>query len=321
MIIQFQSIFEQKPAAKWQAIYHKHWEYYKKWFLSEGEAARQGYLTSFSELKHYMPELIPIYNQLIELSGGNDLEARFLTQYCPPPYLSACSQIAWTKDRNALIRNYDYSPKLFDGILYYTNWLQPVICMSDCLWGALDGINNKGLAVSLTFGGNKINGKGFGIPLILRYILETCENVAQAIQVLKRIPVSMPYNVTILDAFHQFATVYVAPNKNAEVNQLPIATNHQQQIDWIDYAKITATIERYKHLENCLAQPYSTEFSVICEFLQPPLYNNQFSNGFGTLYTAAYRPLERAVQLYWKDISLIFGFEYFEEQELEIRLL
>ena len=49
--------------------------------------------------------------------------------------------------------------------------------MSDCLWGLLDGVNDAGLAVSLTFGGRRVLGDGFGIPIVIRYLLETCETV------------------------------------------------------------------------------------------------------------------------------------------------
>ena len=59
--------------------------------------------------------------------------------------------------------------------------------MSDCLWGLLDGMNDAGLAVSLTYGGRRVLGHGFGIPLVLRYLLETCDNVRDASRVLKRL--------------------------------------------------------------------------------------------------------------------------------------
>ena len=34
--------------------------------------------------------------------------------------------------------------------------------MLDCLWGLLDGVNDAGLALSLTFGGRPQVGAGFG---------------------------------------------------------------------------------------------------------------------------------------------------------------
>ena len=52
-----------------------------------------------------------------------------------------------------LVRNYDYPASRLEGIVYLTRWGERrVIGMSDCLWGLLDGINDAGLAISLTFG-------------------------------------------------------------------------------------------------------------------------------------------------------------------------
>ena len=51
--------------------------------------------------------------------------------------------------------------------------------MSDCLWGLLDGVNDAGLAVSLTFGGRRDVGDGFGIPIVVRYLLEVCSDVSR----------------------------------------------------------------------------------------------------------------------------------------------
>jgi predicted choloylglycine hydrolase len=71
--------------------------------------------------------------------------------------------------------------------------------MLDCLWGLLDGANDAGPVVSLTFGGRPQVGEGFGIPLVMRYVLQICATVEDAVRVLRRIPVHMSYNVTALD--------------------------------------------------------------------------------------------------------------------------
>ena len=68
--------------------------------------------------------------------------------------------------------------------------------MSDCLWGLLDGVNDAGLAASLTFGGRPAVGDGFGIPLVMRYVLEVCDDVEAACGVLSQIPVHAVQNVT-----------------------------------------------------------------------------------------------------------------------------
>ena len=83
---------------------------------------------------------------------------------------------------------------------------------SDMLWGLLDGMNEDGLAASLTFGGRPNVGEGFGIPIVLRYVLETCATVEQAVGALRPIPIAQSYNVALVDSAGDHATVFVAPD-------------------------------------------------------------------------------------------------------------
>ena len=320
MLLLFNSIQEDQPGEKWEALFKKAWPYYKKWFLSEGYRARPGYLSSYSELEKHMPELVPIYDQLAYLAGGGDLEARFLTMFCPPAYMSGCSQIAWTRPVPSLIRNYDYDYRMFEGVLLYTNWLQPVIGMSDCTWGLLDGMNASGLAASLTFGGRKIKGRGFGIPLVLRYVLETSKTTSEAVKILTRIPVHMAYNVTIIDQNGQYATIFLSPDSSAKVLDNPIATNHQQLIDWHDYARATGTLERMEFLENQLADPEETSRSLVQKFLHPPLYNRNHENSFGTLYTIEYEVEKQKITILWPNKTIVNSFKKYQECKETIML-
>jgi predicted choloylglycine hydrolase len=147
-----------------------------------------------------MPEIVPLYDRLCELAGGGDHAARFLSFYRPPPYLSACSQAIWPGKEPVLVRNYDYHPQAFDAVVMRTEWMgRAVMGTSDGLWGLVDGMNDAGLALSLTFGGRRVVGDGFGVPLILRYVLQTCETAAEAGAALARVPTHMSYNVTVVD--------------------------------------------------------------------------------------------------------------------------
>ena len=154
----FRALEELKLGPRWQAVFEEKWPHYRAWFLREGEEARPSYATSVRMLRHHMPELLPAYERIVELAGGSDLAARMLSLYTPPPYLAACSQGAWTRAGGPLLaRNYDYAPSRFEGIVWSTRLLERrVIGMSDCLWGLLDGVNDAGLAVSLTFGGRRV---------------------------------------------------------------------------------------------------------------------------------------------------------------------
>lgn len=87
--------------------------------------------------------------------------------------------------------------------------------------GVLDGLNEDGLAVSLTFGGRRIVGEGFGVPLLLRYILEFCTTTREAVEVLKRVPTHMAYNITVLDRSGAFMTVFIAPTGRRSLSRFP----------------------------------------------------------------------------------------------------
>ncbi len=304
MRLQFELVTEDEPGAQWQQLFRRYWPAQREWYLGESVRDRPTYRECLRALEEHMPELLPTYHRLCELAGGGDLEARFLSLYCPPAYLTACSQAIWQGDPPVLVRNYDYSPRAFDGVLLATGWTgRRVLGMSDCLSGLLDGVNDAGLAVSLTFGGRRVVGDGFGVPVILRYVLETCEDVATATAVLQRVPCHMAYNVTLLDAAGDWATVYLGPDRRAWVSRATVTTNHQEKVEWATHAAATASVERERFLLNELARGRPTREEFIGAFLRPPVYSLAYGRGFGTLYTAAYCPAERMLELRWPGIS------------------
>lgn len=201
-----------------------------------------------------------------------------------------------------------------------TNWLKPVMGMSDCTWGLLDGINADGLAASLTFGGRRITSQGFGIPLVVRYCLETCSTVTEAVEKLRDIPVHMAYNVTLMDAHLHYAMIYFVPGQKNQVHYLPVGTNHQEEITWPDYAAMTQTVERRNILEYAVTNPSESYSSIRQKFLAPPLYNRAYEKAFGTLYSAAYHPLEAAATYFWPGKELEQSIQHFSPGKMGITL-
>jgi len=300
MYLDFRAISESEPGPVWAGQFAEHWPAYRRWWTREGLAARPTYLECRRELRRQMPELVPLYETLCDLAGGGDEEARFLSFYCPPPYLSACSQAIWPGEEPLLVRNYDYSPDAFDAVLLRTGWQgRQVMGVSDGLWGLVDGVNDAGLAVSLTFGGRREVGDGFGVPLILRYVLQTCATAREAGQALSRVRCHMSYNVTVLDASRGYLTAYLAPDREAIITHAAVATNHQERVEWSSHARFTATVERERYLLQRLTLHVEPQDRFIGAFLRPPLYSTAFDAGFGTLYTAVYRPASGAMALHW----------------------
>ena len=268
-----------------------------------------------------MPELLPTYDRLCELAGGGDLEARFLSMWNPPPYMAGCSQAAWVRGNPTLIRNYDYDPRYFDGRMRYTEWLKPVIGVQDSAWGLLDGMNADGLGAALAFGGRKVSGEGYGIPLVLRYVLETCSTVDEAVKALTRIPVHMSYNVLLLDRQRRYAVVYLNPDRAPRVVDRPVCTNHQDMVEWDEYAAFTQTVRRREYLEECLLDENIDRAQLLKRFLRPPLYHQQYLRGFGTLYSISYDLALGRFKVFWPSKQVEGGFKNFEEQLVQVTLL
>ena len=247
-----------------------------------------------------MPELVPTWRRLVCLAGGDETAARMLTLVDPPRFLPGCSQAVLSGDAPTLIRNYDYQPDLCERVVYSSAFTgRHVIGTADCLWGLLDGMNDAGLVVSLAFGGRRDNGPGFGIPLVVRHVLEVAETVPQATAVLTTLPVNMAYNLTLLDRHGAAAIVFVAPGLKPETTRLGAATNHRGTVpDWPEHATTFRSVERQQTLLDLLATTPDPE-TLLTAFGRPPLYNTAYASGFGTIYTAAYRPDLGVVDYVW----------------------
>ncbi|KQI69435.1 hypothetical protein AN189_03210 [Loktanella sp. 3ANDIMAR09] len=296
----WRALSEEQPGPKWAGLFAEYWPAYRDWWMREGEHARATYAECRRALVKHMPELVDLYDHLCELAGGGDKAARFLSFWNPPAYLSGCSQAIWQGPEPVMVRNYDYDSRSFDSLILRTNWGgRTVMGVSDGLWGLVDGVNDAGLAISLTFGGRNVVGKGFGVPLILRYVLQTCTTTEQAGAVLVRIPTHMSYNVTVLDENRQFLTAMMGPGRKTLITHNAVATNHQESVEWASHARFTATVERERFLLQRLTLHREPQETFIDAFLKPPLYSTAFSKGFGTLYTAVYRPRLRQMEVRW----------------------
>lgn len=268
-----------------------------------------------------MPELLPLWEELCSLVGGGDQESRLLSLYRPSPYLSGCSQAVWDHDDFLLVRNYDYHPRHCEGVILRTDWLgTAIIGQSDTLWGLLDGINEHGLAVSLAFGGRRVVGDGFGIPLVLRYVLQFAKTADEAWDILRRVPSHMAYNVHVADAERRALNIHVSPDREARIVDSPVATNHQKEIEWTRHAEETRTLEREEFLIDHIRRRHSLNGAGFAEtFLGAPLYARRYEEGFGTLYTAAYDPERRTATYLWPHHRWDVSFDSFSEDELLIR--
>ncbi len=296
----FDAVSEARPGPKWRRRWDRSWPAYEAWFRGRGGDAGPDLGTCIAALRRHMPELVPVHADLARLSGGGDRAARFLSTWCPPPYLGGCSLAALSGGGTVrLVRNYDLSPELNEGLLLRSKWTgTSVMGMVEFLWGLSDGVNEDGLAVALAFGGDDEVGEGFGVTTILRYVLETCTDVAGATAVLARVPSHMAYNIVLADRTGAVASVELIPGGGMRRIRGGIATNHQHGEKAAARPRFTRTLERRAHLEMLLAGGISPD-AVAERFLEPPLFQREYQRGFGTLFTAEYDPVGSSLVLRW----------------------
>jgi predicted choloylglycine hydrolase len=278
------------------------WPSYRRWFLHEGEGARPSYADCRNAIATWMPELADDYAALVDAVGGGDLEARFLSHWCPPPLVAACSIAIIAGPAPMLIRNYDYPPSLCDALALRTHWSgRAVLGMADCGWGLMDGINDHGLAIAISFGGRRAVGRGFGIGLVVRCLLQLCTTTQEAVERLMRLPVQMSYNVAMLDALGDHRIVQTAPDRPAEASFALSCANRQGRTDWPEHADYCNTVEREERLHALATFPLIEPDDLLTAFLRPPLYRSLVESTWGTVYTAAYAPLLGSMTLLWPD--------------------
>ena len=297
-------IREEQPGPRWQALHDATRDAYHRWYLSEGAAARPDLPTCHRMLASHMPELVPTWERLVELAGGDDVTARLLTLWNPPRFLPGCSQATLGGRAPLLIRNYDYSPDLFERVIYSSAFTgRRVLGTGDCLWGLVDGMNDARLAVSLAFGGRPGSKPGFGIPIVLRYLLEVAASLDEVREVLRRVPVNMSYNLTFVDGSGESLTAFVAADTAPEFSAARVATNHRGTVpEYPERAQALRSVERQRLLQSLLdCDPDVSE--LILGFLRPPLRSTEYGRAFGTLYTAVYRPNDGVVDYLWPQDS------------------
>lgn len=295
---------EDKPGAAWLERFNAGRAEAENWYLGQKRGPAPSPAECRNALAAHMPELLPRYDEACALVGDDPLAHAILSHWRPAPSSGGCSQLVWLgEDGPALLRNYDFPPDIVSGRFESTAWFgREVICAAQRPWGGVyDGMNADGLVASLTHGGNAALGQGFAVILMLRYVLETCMSVGEAIGALSRLPVAQSQNVTLLDRGGDFATLFLSPDRDAEVTRNRVSANHQQTLLPPLSDQQRNSHERERVLWALLQEPGTGLDKIRARLLEPPLYSRRANSA--TVYSALYRPLSRSVEYFWPGMS------------------
>jgi len=301
MLKRFVAIREDMPGSAWLARFVAGRDEAEAWYRGTGRAAPPTAAECAAQLQRHMPELLGPYEQVCALVGEDDLAAQILSQYRPRPLPHGCTQAVWVGDDGpALVRNYDFPLDVVSDHFESTRWFgREVISKGQRPWGGcLDGMNADGLVASVTYGGSPVPGLGFSIILIVRYVLETCSQVSEAVAALCRIPVALSQNVTVLDKTGAYATVYLSPERAPVVSRTPVCANHQDPgLAVGPSAGLARSMERQQAALATLESSGATLAKLVEAFLAAPIYSRDASSP--TVYSAVYRPASLTVDYLW----------------------
>lgn len=175
-------------------------------------------LQSYKELQKFYPEAIEEIKGFAE--GINDKPENlgaFLLSLGIFETTGQCSVFAFKNSHSVIIgRNYDMLfefKKFTESSLIAPANKYAYISQSDVFIGRSDGINEKGLFIAMSFvNGTKIQ-PGIGFHFIIKKILENCNNIKQAIQIIQETKVSSANNFLIADQNRDIVVVESAPQK------------------------------------------------------------------------------------------------------------
>jgi predicted choloylglycine hydrolase len=297
----FVAMREDTPGSAWKERFVAGRVEAEAWFRGSGRGAPPTAAECRVQLLRHMPELLGPYERVCALVGEDDLAPQILSQYRPPPLPHGCTQAVWLGDEGpALVRNYDYPLEVVSDHFESTRWFgREVISKGQRPWGGcLDGMNADGLVASVTFGGSPAQGLGFSIILVVRYILETCSRVAEAVAALCRIPVALSQNVTVLDKTGAYATVFLSPERAPSVSRALACANHQDPVVAIGPSRnLASSMARQQAALRALDVSGATLATLAETFLRAPIHSRAASSP--TVYSAVYRPAALTVDYLW----------------------
>ncbi|MBL6597916.1 MAG: hypothetical protein ISP41_03425 [Alphaproteobacteria bacterium] len=316
--VTFTAYDEDRPGEKWRTHFEGCRERWATWAASTQTSDRPSHEACRRAIGEYMPELLETHDQMVALCDDDPVIGQHISYWGGPPLISGCSVLALPGPPVTLLRSYDFTETFFDALIGRTRWTgKRVLAMREGAGGCLDGVNEDGLAAALTFGGDFAHAVGFAIPMLVRYVLETCHDVEQAIAALTRLPSAGVQNIIVQDRSGASAVVYLRPDGPAAVVRETMVTNHQETVP-SDEDDHSDSVSR----KACLAtlRDHAPEEAAQA-FMAPPLHHSAFSQWFGTLYTARYAP-ETGTALYsWKDGAWEQSIDGFEEGQRTVRFI
>jgi predicted choloylglycine hydrolase len=243
---------------------------------------------------HFAPHLL---EEIDGLSQGLEISPKkaaslFSGYDVPETEAMGCSALITNE---YYVRNYDFSPALYDMIFSLT---QPDTALASAgytlqIIGRHEGVNEEGLVLGLHFVSNRDYTIGISPWTAIRMILDKCTSVDDAIYMLKEIPHSACYNFSVGDKKGNIAEVEASPEKVIVRNGQSFIScvNHFQEdvLKNRNRISIEGSIQRNNYLLGLQDKQYThTQMFDNFKSKLSPVFFTDYDNLFGTLHTFSY---------------------------------
>lgn len=199
------------------------------------------------ERRSFTEKCIPIYEEVYpeiveEIKGmadGLNIDYKEIASFLFSMYCFVfdvkCSCFAFSDAGNTVFaRNSDFQTsveKLCDSTYYKLNNTYSFIGNTTAWTEMEDGVNEHGLAAGLTFIYPVKIAPGLNAGMLVRYLLEKCKTVKEAIKALQNLPIASPQTITLADKMGEIAVVEcncdaVIVLKPQSTDKFVFTTNH-----------------------------------------------------------------------------------------------
>jgi predicted choloylglycine hydrolase len=222
--------------------------------------------------------------------------------------LPGCSMIAFKKDGNVVFgRNNDLPPifrTISSSALYAPSHGYSFIANSSAFVCAEDGINEKGLAIGMTYVWAQELKAGFSSMFFVRYILEKCATVNEGLKAIYDIPIGGAYNLIVVDK-NDIVHVECSPQKiTVHKGDCAITTNHfvsEEMKQYEETKNLYFSCERYKTGYDALRKDFangtveyakailSGKFGFMCQYEKELHFDTVWSSVFDISHSTIYR--------------------------------
>ena len=175
-----------------------------------------------SDYKTYYPEIL---EEIKGIADGQCLPFETLSTFLFSMYCfefqNRCTCFVFRDDNEIVFgRNSDFLvdlEKLCDSCYYALNGAYHFVGTTTAMVQMEDGVNEYGLAVGLTFVYPNIRKAGLNAGMLVRYLLEKCKTVQEAVNTLQELPIASAQAITLADATGDMAVVECNPEKTVVI--------------------------------------------------------------------------------------------------------